>query len=205
MAARRDASAIGLRYVSAASPGISRRKAGRAFAYAHPSSYGVSFNACNSNAGLGATYTWTFTGVTRNFSRTLTTNDCNLTSQSFPGLGDYDVKLTARTSAGVSSTLTQRITLNDIVVLSLGDSLAAGEGNPDVPGHDPVWVEAECHRSMNSPHAVAARKLEDRDPHSSVTYIAYACTGAEIYDGLINDQYDRIGFQVTRGRLGTSM
>jgi DNA topoisomerase-1 len=37
VAARRDASAIGLRYVSAASPGISRRKAGRAFAYAHPS------------------------------------------------------------------------------------------------------------------------------------------------------------------------
>jgi DNA topoisomerase I len=37
VAARRDASAIGLRYVLAASPGISRHKAGRAFAYAHAS------------------------------------------------------------------------------------------------------------------------------------------------------------------------
>jgi DNA topoisomerase-1 len=36
-AARRDASAIGLRYVRADSPGISRRKAGRAFTYELPS------------------------------------------------------------------------------------------------------------------------------------------------------------------------
>ncbi len=36
-AARRDARAIGLRYVSADAPGISRRKAGRGFAYAHAS------------------------------------------------------------------------------------------------------------------------------------------------------------------------
>ena len=36
-AARRDAHAIGLRYVTADSPGISRRKAGPAFAYEHPS------------------------------------------------------------------------------------------------------------------------------------------------------------------------
>jgi DNA topoisomerase-1 len=35
--ARRDARAVGLRYVSAETPGISRRKVGRAFAYAHPS------------------------------------------------------------------------------------------------------------------------------------------------------------------------
>jgi DNA topoisomerase I len=35
--ARRDANAIGLRYVSADTPGIRRRKVGRAFAYEHPS------------------------------------------------------------------------------------------------------------------------------------------------------------------------
>lgn len=36
-AARRDANAIGLRYVRADAPGISRRKVGRGFTYAHPS------------------------------------------------------------------------------------------------------------------------------------------------------------------------
>jgi DNA topoisomerase I len=35
--ARRDARAVGLRYVSPGAPGISRRKAGRAFSYVHPS------------------------------------------------------------------------------------------------------------------------------------------------------------------------
>ncbi|HET9850956.1 MAG TPA: hypothetical protein VFP56_00455 [Candidatus Limnocylindrales bacterium] len=35
--ARRDARAVGLRYVSPDAPGITRRRAGRAFAYAHPS------------------------------------------------------------------------------------------------------------------------------------------------------------------------
>ena len=64
----------------------------------------------------------------------------------------------------------------------MGDSNASGEGNP-LP--DGSWVNIRCHRSDVSGHALAAARIEDDDPYSSVTYLSFACTGAKILEGIV--------------------
>src|SRR5207245_606349 len=78
--------------------------------------------------------------------------------------------------------------------VSLGDSSASGEGSPDVPqalgnyifGNPTAvlqparWQDARCHRSANAAPAQAALALEAADPHSSVTFLSFACSGATI-------------------------
>lgn len=112
------------------------------------------------------------------------------------------------------------------MIVVAGDSMASGEGNPDVKGHAKLelcgqtvdsktaatefgWLSPECildlghlltgdfprivdgtpstwkldpdcHRSYRSGMSLAARDIERRDPHSSVTYINVACSGAEV-------------------------
>ena len=69
----------------------------------------------------------------------------------------------------------------DLLVVALGDSYGAGEGAPDVPHPvTPTWVDRRCHRSLNSGLAKAAEYLEAADPHTSVTFISFACSGANI-------------------------
>jgi hypothetical protein len=43
------------------------------------------------------------------------------------------------------------------------------------------WQEENCHRSANSGQVVAAQRIEQSDPHSSVTFVHLACSGAKIY------------------------
>src|SRR6185295_4945128 len=45
-----------------------------------------------------------------------------------------------------------------------------------------------CHRSSWSGPARAAIVIEKADPHSSVTFISFACTGAGLLDGLLEEQ-----------------
>ncbi|HEX5095683.1 MAG TPA: hypothetical protein VFX21_06720, partial [Acidimicrobiia bacterium] len=51
-----------------------------------------------------------------------------------PHLGFYDVKGTIRTSNGGTYTAQRRIELKDHLIVVAGDSMASGEGNPDVKG-----------------------------------------------------------------------
>jgi lysophospholipase L1-like esterase len=99
-------------------------------------------------------------------------------------LGDaapHTVKLTA---GGESAE--QTVQARDIVIVSIGDSVASGEGNPDVPSVvAPEWLESRCHRSMRSGAAQAAAAIAAGDPHSSVTFLPLACSGATIPDGLL--------------------
>lgn len=46
------------------------------------------------------------------------------------------------------------------------------------------WVDQACHRSLYSHQLRAALQLAIEDPHRAVTFIGYACSGAEIVDGL---------------------
>lgn len=96
----------------------------------------------------------------------------------------------------------------DLVILSIGDSVASGEGNPVVPfggdvGSDPnygFWDDAysndisspfpnneivewprqsfPCHRSSLAGPSQAAQEIQARNP--GVTFIHYACSGAKI-------------------------
>jgi hypothetical protein len=49
----------------------------------------------------------------------------------------------------------------------------------------PRWQSRQCHRSQHSGQVQAARALEEADPHTSVTFIHLACSGALINSGLL--------------------
>ena len=93
------------------------------------------------------------------------------------------------------------------VIVSIGDSIASGEGNPNVPAShshnnyglwdDPnsdydhkfypadeqaVWPNyAPCHRSGWAGPALAAQQIQAGSPN--VTFIHYACSGAKVSPG----------------------
>jgi lysophospholipase L1-like esterase len=52
-----------------------------------------------------------------------------------------------------------------------------------------VWVEPKAHRSFNSPSALLARKLEDGDPYSVITFLNFGTSGAKILKGLLTPQH----------------
>jgi hypothetical protein len=94
--------------------------------------------------------------------------------------------------------LTGEIEVNDILIVSIGDSFASGEGNPEIPGDPPRWADdgladgsaAElahdvAHRSSLAGPAQAALQLERSDPHTSVTFLSLAASGASIEDGML--------------------
>lgn len=107
----------------------------------------------------------------------------------------YRATLTITTTSGAVQSASRDIVVRDYLIVSIGDSVAAGEGNPDTPndrrGFGLHWNDQTCHRSWNSGHARAALMLEDRDPHSSVTFVSSACTGDGIRDGVLTSRGGR--------------
>ena len=71
------------------------------------------------------------------------------------------------------------------LIVSVGDSVASGEGNPE-PGilrwQSPQW----CHRSATSGQAIAARELIAANPEESLRFTSFACSGATIDHGLLD-------------------
>lgn len=60
------------------------------------------------------------------------------------------------------------------------------------PGTHARWLDQRCHRSIYSSHARAAIALAlAGDGHHAVTYVSYACSGAEITNGLFWSQDGR--------------
>jgi hypothetical protein len=114
----------------------------------------------------------------------------------FPAEGDYEVTLEVTTSTGKTGRETQHVVIQNYVIASAGDSIASGEGNPDIPSPPPPanlrwsgipaeWQSRKCHRSLNSFHALAARAIEQADPHTSVSFVSTACSGAGIRSGMV--------------------
>ena len=113
--------------------------------------------------------------------------------------------------------------VSDVLVVGMGDSFAAGEGNPDVPvrlsptrsvdydsgsgksalrgyparlgdwrtigdrdfiEENARWLDQACHRSLYSHQLRAALQIAVEDPHRAVTFVGFACSGAEATFGL---------------------
>lgn len=114
--------------------------------------------------------------------RVITQMDFNV-----PELDTYVVNLTVRFKDGTVENQAKSITLRDFLVISIGDSFSAGQGNPDKPGLTTVasqvkceqsptiskaleldidlkdevrWQEPKAYRSYNSAPSMAARNLE---------------------------------------------
>jgi lysophospholipase L1-like esterase len=102
-----------------------------------------------------------------------------------PKPGSYRIGLDA-TVGGNHLAEDQQVVVRDLLIVSLGDSVASGEGVPDRPGlGDAAWQSRRCHRSAKAGPAAAARLLEEDDPHTSVTFVHLACSGATVPRGLI--------------------
>lgn len=128
-----------------------------------------------------------------------------------PALGQYQVQVVAHTALGASPTLTQIINLRDYLIVSLGDSLASGESVPDSIGeykvhlrtvqktiHTVQWKDRRCHRSARSGPALTAEAIENANSHTSVTFVSFACSGAEVKN-LIDTPYNG---SESRGEVG---
>ena len=159
--------------------------------------YRVHFNACGSAGGGSAirTYRWTFGDVVR------TTESCEI-SRTFTREGVVDVQLVVITATGSRDSARQPVRVKDLLVVSIGDSIASGEGNPyaterlvnvDVNGNeiripkDATWQDERCHRSGVAGPAQAARHLETTSTRTSVTFVHLACSGASIADPIPGD------------------
>lgn len=79
---------------------------------------------------------------------------------------------------------------DDLLIVSMGDSVASGEGNPDVPGNgvpkSERWLQRRCHRSLLSGHAEAALAAERADRTTDVGFVPIGCSGATIDKGLLH-------------------
>jgi Bacterial Ig-like domain/GDSL-like Lipase/Acylhydrolase family len=166
------------------------------------SGFRVNFNGCASKvdrylADIGEdtnfTYSWSFPGP-EGSSTTFEGRSCKA-SPTYMQQGSYVVKLIIKNAAGATlGTFEQTVTVKDKLIVAIGDSYGSGEGNPDRPQtYDffgavtagPKWADKRCHRSSYAGPAQAARELEYADPHSSVTFVFLACSGANI------SRYDR--------------
>lgn len=94
------------------------------------------------------------------------------------GEGEHRIKVLARNRAEVA-----RVTVDDRLIVALGDSVASGEGNPEGPKHE--WLEQPCHRSAAAGFEQAARQLGEVDRRRSITFVSLACSGARIDKGLL--------------------
>ncbi len=87
----------------------------------------VQFNACDSSS-RATSFGWTIDG-----GEVIIENRCDAFEYRFPTEGLYQVRLTVTGAAGASAQTTQNVTVQDWLIVGLGDSYASGEGVPDSP------------------------------------------------------------------------
>jgi hypothetical protein len=147
--------------------------------------WGLILDGCASKGVING-YQW---HVARsNFDKTAPSADCRK-RLSVPTLGIYKVTLTITDAGHHRATLKKDVPVKDWLIVSIGDSVASGEGNPDVYGRvhglGSRWSSRRCHRSPRAASARAALQLEKSDPRTSVTFIHVACSGATVDRGLL--------------------
>lgn len=184
--------------------------------YLSPEGFPVTLNACGSK---GKTFTWsissTATGVVQQLAaKPLTTKTCK-TRVTLPE-GGY--RFTLSVADGKTSTARAvDATVKNILMLALGDSYASGEGNPRnvqawieqgelFSSFRPYWDDAECHRSVHSAPAQAARNLEKSTSQTSVTFVDVTCSGATVAQGILGQQTGGLPSQLAAARsiIGSS-
>ncbi|MES2353427.1 MAG: hypothetical protein V4568_03315 [Pseudomonadota bacterium] len=172
----------------------------------NPSSWGVYLDFCSLNP-FAPTPITTYSWVVRREGQmgplpVQSSTECRFRVE-LPALGKYAVSLTVSTADGRwSDALLKEIELKDYLVVSMGDSYSSGEGNPTFPVGDlamnsrfrspeNLWYYPNKHLSVYSAHVQAALMLERSDPHSSVTFLSVAQSGATIKNIISEPQHPR--------------
>ncbi len=149
----------------------------------------VDVDACTGLRPAAPGYRWSVDG------RPTSLTGCRF-RLTFPSEGRRILRVKGRTRSGILFESIAPIDVEDILIVSIGDSIASGEGNPyrtsqaeavdsgRVGGvaRDGVFENEQCHRSAIGGPAQAARLIERADPHTSVTFVHLACSGASIAD-----------------------
>jgi Calx-beta domain/GDSL-like Lipase/Acylhydrolase family len=163
-----------------------------------PSSWKVDLSLLDGGAPLascppGVSYSWTVTPPPGAQVTAQPADGC-ASSMSVDRLGTYTVQATRLTGTGAGLTptaappLEQKVVVKDLLVVGLGDSNASGEGV------GPFYFPG-CNRGTASYQYQAAYALEQRvKPHTSVTFVSGACSGARTQH-LIDHTYDGIDGQ----------
>jgi len=180
--------------------------------FVNPRSWSVNLDGCASTSVRRITgYTFTLSQIGTAWTRTSSGTACLVHYHDMlPAQGYYRATLTLHTDmggggGGVSLAVSRILQIRDYLIVSMGDSLASGEGNPDVPGQYKVdtsfltgeadhataikavkWQDQRCHRSAKSGPALAAKGFENR--YASVTFLSFACSGATIQN-LVSQRY----------------
>ncbi len=96
------------------------------------------------------------------------------------------------------------VTVEDLLIVAIGDSYASGEGNPEVrrgdDGSEPLWGDGDdaaasrahtaARRSSVAWPARTALVMEQSDPRTSVTFVSVASSGARTDWGILSPQGD---------------
>jgi lysophospholipase L1-like esterase len=111
--------------------------------------------------------------------------------------GDYQISLEVR-GGGQARAIEDEIAVRDLLIVSIGDSFASGEGNPDIPGEPAQWADDGggdsspqgiahdlAHRSSLAGPVQAALAIERANPKTSVTFVFLAASGASIEEGML--------------------
>lgn len=116
---------------------------------------------------------------------------CAVTARLPEGSHDVEVQAFDDGSDQLIGAKIEQVVVNDILIVSLGDSVASGEGANEKPVPVVGWGDNQCHRSAAAGPSVAAKALEAASTRSSVTFVHLACSGATIHKGILGP-YDGI-------------
>ena len=138
------------------------------------------------------------------------------------GLVAPDVPVAISATLPSGETIPGLVHVQREIILGLGDSFSSGEGNPDTPvrfvkaglrgkggnwykasidtAGKAKWLDEHCHRSLYSYQNIAAMWLAAKSTHKAVYFIPLACSGAEIWDGVLERQKKPPGAKNAAGR-----
>ncbi|TNE36238.1 MAG: hypothetical protein EP347_11645 [Alphaproteobacteria bacterium] len=203
--------------------------------FINPAKWELVFDLCNATGPQRIDlYELKIEDINGRYSKTSANQACQKRFHDIPSLGTYKVTYRLRAGQSWSRSYVQEIKVRDYLIVSIGDSVSSGEGNPDAPAkligtylcgsilkpadadtmsfaeiqaqcellsaekdlskshpnaialYTPAgWVDDSCHRSKNNFAALYAKELERNDPHSSVTFLSFACSGAKITSGIL--------------------
>lgn len=155
-----------------------------------------------------STFTWTVSES----GNVISTVQGKKSSVSLPE-GSYSVRLSVGGVRGAKAPVVaaEDIVVKDVLVVSIGDSYASGEGNPVTNGvyflksaqwaysPDPAMKlqNAKGHRSTLSAPAQFALALERSDPHQAVTFVSVANSGARMDKGLLGSMSSNVDSDYT--------